>query len=115
MTVLPSVIVILWSQAVLVPSLRSIAVSLTVELHEASIEHVQDEDPVREDEGYPGFHRKTLLSFVFKLEQGFRPWSEKQNAKSPRKCYNWWDDNTYLFNFVIGRSLMDLVYLFIRF
>lgn len=71
--VLPSVIVILWSQAVLDPSLRSIAVNLTLELHEASTEHVQDVDPVRGDDGYPGFHRKTLLSFVFKLEQGSRP------------------------------------------
>lgn len=78
-TVAPSVIVILWLQAVVEPSLRSSAVNLTVESHEASMEHVQAVDPVRGDEGYPGFHRKTRLSFVFKLEQGSRPWSEKKD------------------------------------
>lgn len=71
-TVLPSVIVILWSQVVMVPNRRSIAVNFILVSHEASTEHVQVEDPVRGNDGYPGFHRKTLLSFELKLEQGSR-------------------------------------------
>lgn len=71
-TVLPSVIVMLWSQLVVVPSLRSIAFNLILEAHDASTEHVQVEVPDKGN-GYAEFQRKTTLSFVFKFVQGSRP------------------------------------------
>ena len=68
-----STIEILCPHVVLVPRRRSIAVNLTLESQEASTEHVQLEDPFNIAVGYPEFHRKTLLSFVFRFVHGSTP------------------------------------------